>query len=116
MYLQVPLPPTRKLVEADLVATVDEAAVDKAAAEFNLEPTATQILLKQKLDQKDLELFYTSVENPIYEYLYDPNSAEGLMDGEPLIYHSYFIAFQFKGLSQTEAESMMQEIDQISKK
>ncbi len=92
-----------------------EEAVEKAKEAYNLDPGAVKILLGQSLDQKDLELFYTSVENPIYEYLYDPNSAEGLMDGEPLIGHAYFIAFQFKGLSEAEAEAMMQEIGQISK-
>lgn len=93
-----------------------EDAVEEARKDFNLDPAAVKIFLGTTLDQKDLELFYTSAENPIYEFLYDPNSPEGLMDGESMIDHSYFMAFQLKGLSHAEAESMMDEIDKISRK
>jgi hypothetical protein len=92
-----------------------EEAAEEAAKEFNLDPSAVKIFLEQELDQKDLELFYTSVSNPIYEYLYDPNSPEGFMDGEPLINHAFFLGFQLKGLSFAEAESVMSEVDQIPK-
>lgn len=93
-----------------------EDAVEKIDEEFNLEPSAKKILLGQGLDQKDLELFYTSVENPIYEFLYDPHSQESLLDGEPLIQHAYFLGFQFRGLSLSDAEAMVNELGQISKK
>lgn len=96
--------------------TPPEDAVEKANEEFHLEPSAKKILLGQKIDQKDMELFYTSVENPIYEHLYDPHSSESLMDGEPLIGLAFFMAFQFKGLSEVEAESVMNEIGAISRK
>ncbi len=92
-----------------------EEAVGRADEEFHLEPAAKKILLGEALDQKDLELFYTSVENPIYEFLYDPHSQESLMDGEPLIHHAYLMTFQFKGLTETEAETVVTEIGQISK-
>lgn len=93
-----------------------EDTLEKIEEEYHLEPSAKKILLGQALDQKDLELFYTSVENPIYEFLYDPHSQESLLDGEPLIQHAYFIAFQFRGLSQADAESVINELGQISKK
>lgn len=106
----------KSLKEEMNAGTSREQAIEKVDEEFHLEPSAKKIILGQKLDQKDLELFYTSVENPIYEHLYDPNSAESLMDGEPLIGHAFFMAFQFKGLSEAEAESVLNEINQISKK
>ncbi len=93
-----------------------EDAVQKADEEFHLEPSSRKILQGQKIDQKDLELFYTSVESPIYEHLYDPDSQESLMDGEPLIGLAFFMTFQFKGLSEAEADSVINEIGAISKK
>ncbi len=92
-----------------------DEALDKARKDFQMDPSAIKILKGETLDQKDLELFYTSVENPIYETLYDPHSPDGLMDGEPPIDHDYFMAFQFRGLSAEEAEALLKEADQISK-
>ena len=65
--------------------------------------------------EKDLELFYTSMENPIYEYLYQSEEA-GLTEGETLVDHSYFLGFQFKGLSEEEAEKTVQEIKQTPRR
>jgi len=90
-------------------------AIDAAAKEFNIEEDAVTILMNKDVDQKDLELFYTSVENPIYEFLYDTASEEGFQDGECLIDHSYFLAHQLKGLSEKEAESVVSEIEKLSK-
>ena len=92
-----------------------EEAIDAAAKEFNIEKDAVNILLGNDIDQKDLELFYTSAENPIYEFLYDTASEEGFQDGECLLDHSYFLAHQLKGLSENEAESVVSEIEKLSK-
>ncbi len=90
-------------------------AVTEAAKEFNIEEDAVTILLNKPVDQKNLELFYTSVENPIYEFLYDTASEEGFMDGECLIDHSYFLSHQLKGLSEKDAEMVVSEIERLSK-
>ncbi len=92
-----------------------QEAVEKAGKEFNIEEDAVNILLNKTVDLKDLELFYTSRANPIYEFLYDTASEEGFLDGESLIDHSYFLAHQLKGLSQGEAESVVSEIEGLSK-
>ncbi len=90
-------------------------AINEASKEFNMEDDAVKILLNTAVDPKDLELFYTSRENPIYEFLYDVGSEEGFLDGESLIDHSYFLAHQIKGLSEEEAESVVSEIERLSK-
>ena len=90
-------------------------AIDEVAKEFNIEEDAVNILLGQTVEQKDLELFYTSAENPIYEFLYDTASEEGFQDGECLIDHSYFLSHQLKGLSEQEAEAVVSEIEKLSK-
>jgi hypothetical protein len=92
-----------------------EAAIKEAAKQFNIEEDTVTILSNKTVDQKNLELFYTSVENPIYEFLYDTASEEGFMDGECLIDHSYFLSHQLKGLSEKEAESVVSEIERLSK-
>ena len=90
-------------------------AIEEAAKEFNIEEDAVSILSNKAVDQKNLELFYTSAENPIYEFLYDTASEEGFMDGECLIDHSYFLSHQLKGLSEKEAELVVSEIERLSK-
>jgi len=90
-------------------------AIEEAAKKFNIEEDAVSILLNKTIDQKNLELFYTSAENPIYEFLYDTASGEGFLDGECLIDHSYFLSHQLKGLSEEEAESVVSEIERLSK-
>jgi hypothetical protein len=90
-------------------------AIEKAAREFNIEEDAVTILSNKTVDQKNLELFYTSAENPIYEFLYDTASEEGFMDGECLIDHSYFLSHQLQGLSKEDAESVVSEIERLSK-
>lgn len=90
-------------------------AVAAASKKFNIEEDAVSILLGKSVDTKDLELFYTSAENPIYEYLYDTSSEGGFSDGESLIDHSYFLAHQLQGLNENDAESVVQEIEKLSK-
>ena len=83
--------------------------------EFEIDPVSIKVILGEAPGEKGLELFYTSVENPIYEYLYQSEEA-GFSDGETLIEHSYFLGFQLKGLSKAEAEKAMQEIKQTQEK
>ncbi len=93
-----------------------EAALEAIKNQFAIEPTSIKVILSKLVDHKDLELLYTSVENPIYENLYDPNSSSGFMDGESLLDHAYFLAHQFKGLSSEEAAAIFEEIEKMSEK
>lgn len=90
-------------------------AIREASQKFNIEDDAVKILSNKTIDPKDLELFYTSAENPIYEFLYDSGSEDGFLDGECLLDHSYFLGHQLKGLSEVEAESVFSEIERLSK-
>jgi len=86
-----------------------EDAVNLAKANFEMDPASVKIILGQPIGPKDLELFYTSAENPIYEYLYETDSPDGFLDGESLIDHSYYLGHQLKGQSEEEAESALNE-------
>ncbi|MFQ5451269.1 MAG: hypothetical protein ACE5E9_11625 [Nitrospinaceae bacterium] len=89
-----------------------EAAVDEARKKFEMDPASVNIILGKTVSSKDLELFYTSAENPIYEFLYEPEST-GFMDGETLLDHSYFLGQQLKGLNEEEIESIMNEASRL---
>ncbi|CAI2717297.1 hypothetical protein [Nitrospina watsonii] len=90
-------------------------AAKEAGDAFNMDEASIRIYLGYQINHQDLELFYTSAENPIYEYLYDPNAEEGFMDGETLIDHSYFLGHQLMGLSESETEKVIEEIEKLSK-
>ena len=83
--------------------------------EFQIDPISIKVILGERPGEKDMELFYTSAENPIYEFLYQSEEAD-LTEGEILIEHLYFLGFQFQGLSEEEAEKAVQEIKQTQKK
>lgn len=93
-----------------------ESALEEIKDDFGIDPCAIKIILQATLNPKDLELFYISVENPIYEELYDSNSSAGFMDEESLADHSYFMAHQLKGLSEEDALSVFQEMERLSQK
>lgn len=109
-----------KKIEEAIAANVKggksrEAALEAVKDDFGIDPSAVKIILGKTADHKDLELFYTSAENPIYEYLYDSEATAAFADGESLIDHSYFIGHILKGLSEKEAESVIGEMEKAAK-
>jgi hypothetical protein len=90
-------------------------AIEEIKSEFEMDPSAVKVMQGQKLGPKDMELFYTSTENPIYEYLYDTDSEDSLMDGESLIDHSYYLGHQLQGLSEEDIEKTLQESSRLTK-
>ncbi|MFQ5671990.1 MAG: hypothetical protein ACE5G9_02770 [Nitrospinales bacterium] len=89
-------------------------ALAEIREEYDIDASSIKVILGQRMEEKDLELFYTSAENPIYEYLYQ--SAEmGFGDEETLIDHLYFLCFQLKGLSEPEAEAVMKKLSKTRK-
>lgn len=91
------------------------AAVEAAQDEFGIQPAACKIILGKKVTQSDLELYYTSIDNPIYESLVAADSADGFMDGEAAIDRAYFMAFRLKGLGEAEAEEIVNQTANINK-
>ncbi|MEC7640779.1 MAG: hypothetical protein VYC17_01355, partial [Nitrospinota bacterium] len=97
-----------------------EEALEALKEKFEIEDSAIKVLLGIEVSQKDLELFYTSVENPIYEYLTPKQEGRwGLMDGESLMDHDYYLGSQLKvwvWRKRDEVESLMNEIEKKQKK
>ena len=81
-------------------------------------------MLGQKITSSDLELLYTSVENPIYEVLTDPEDGRwGVMDGESLLDHTYYMGAHLKVWEwrkreevEAETEAVLKELNKSSKK
>ncbi len=103
-----------RTIESALAGEIEQGsskqdALNTVKDSFSIEEDSIKTILSQPITDKDLELFYTSVENPIYEYLYDVDQA-GMDEEETLIDHSYFMGFQFRGLDYQEAERTMESI------
>ena len=94
--------------------TLEEAVV-QAKTEFDLEDSTVNILLGKDITQKDLELFYTPVDTPIYEEIYSTDTEHGMMDGESFADHSYFMGHQFKGKNEKELASFLDGVSQMGK-
>lgn len=74
-----------------------EKALKDLQEEYSIEDSTIQFLLSDKTGEKDLELFYTSVENPIYEYLFEKQDGSwGTLDGETLIDQAYGLGAHLK--------------------
>lgn len=93
-----------------------EQALEAVKGDYEIDDTSIMVLLNKKITPKDLELFYTSVENPIYEYLNPMQEGRwGLMDGESLLDHAYYLGSQLKVWVWRKREDVEEVMDEISK-
>ena len=99
--------------------TSREEALADLKKDYEIDALSIKFLLGQKISPKDQELFYTSRENSIYEYLtHGEEGRWGLMDGESLIDHAYYMGSNLKiweWRKREEAESVMAEIEKTQK-
>ena len=101
-----------------------EEALKEIQTDYEIDDTSVKILLGQKITSSDLELLYTSVENPIYEVLTDPEDGRwGVMDGESLLDHTYYMGAHLKVWEwrkreevEAETEAVLKELNKSSKK
>ncbi|MBI4384080.1 MAG: hypothetical protein HY579_08625 [Nitrospinae bacterium] len=120
-YLHYVFTRRNEAIEEAVVANMKGGKSKKEALEaikgdFDIDPDTIKIVLGERMEHKDQELFYTSAENPIYENLYDPNSASNVMDDEAPIDRSYFLAHILKGMSRQEADSIVNDLEKTIKK
>ena len=93
-----------------------EEALQATKGDYEIDDISIKVLLNKKISQKDLELFYTSVENPIYEYLNPMQEGSwGHMDGESLLNHAYFLGSELKVWTWRKREDVEMVMDEISK-
>ena len=101
-----------------------EEALESVKDDYEMDVTTIKVLLGKPISAEDMELFYTSVENPIYEALTEVEDGRwGVMDGESLLDHSYYMGSHLKVWEwrkreevEEEAESIMKELSKTSPK
>ncbi|MGV7220039.1 MAG: hypothetical protein ACQ9MH_00785 [Nitrospinales bacterium] len=74
-----------------------EEALRVAQKEFEMEDCSIKILLNKEISNKDLELFHTTTDNPIYEYLTQKNEGSWeTLEGETFMDQSFSLGSQLK--------------------
>ncbi|MEE9258531.1 MAG: hypothetical protein V3U37_03220 [Nitrospinaceae bacterium] len=120
-----PFAKRNKAIEEDIAKEMQngksrEEALNSLKEKYEIEDPSIKVLLNQKVNQKDLELFYTSVENPIYELLTLGEEGQwGTVEGETPINHAYYMGSHLKvweWRKREEAESLMEDLSQTRKK
>lgn len=74
-----------------------EEALQAFKGEFEIDELSIKVLLGKEINEKDLELFYTSVDNPIYDYLTEKQEGRWeSLDGETLMDQAYSLGSHLK--------------------
>ena len=120
-YTHYPFATRNKSIEEEISQTMKsgssrEESLKIVKDNYEMDETSIKILLGKPINQQDMELFYTSVENPIYEVLTEVDNPElGLMDGETLLDHSYFMGSNLKVWDWRKREEVEQEAESVLK-
>ena len=128
-YTHYPFAKRNKTIEGKWQEKINEGkskaeALKDIQADYEIDDTSMKILLGQKISPPDLELLYTSVENPIYEALTEVEDGRwGVMDGESLLDHTYYMGAHLKVWEwrkreevEAETETVMSQLTKSSKK
>ena len=128
-YTHYPFAKRNKTIEEKWQEGINEGkskaeALKAIQADYEIDDTSVKILLGQKISPPDLELLYTSVENPIYEALTEVEDGRwGVMDGESLLDHTYYMGAHLKVWEwrkreevESETETIMSQLTKSSKK
>ena len=128
-YTHYPFAKRNKTIEEKWREGINEGkskaeALKAIQADYEIDDTSVKILLGQKISPPDLELLYTSVENPIYEALTEVEDGRwGVMDGESLLDHTYYMGAHLKVWEwrkreevEAETETVMSQLTKSSKK
>ena len=128
-YTHYPFAKRNKTIEGKWQEEINEGkskaeALKAIQADYEIDDTSMKILLGQKISPPDLELLYTSVENPIYEALTEVEDGRwGVMDGESLLDHTYYMGAHLKVWEwrkreevEAETETVMSQLTKPSKK
>jgi len=126
-YTHYPFAKRNKAIEDEIEKSVQagssrEEALKSIKADYEIDDSTIKVLLGKPISNEDMELFYTSVENPIYSALTEVEDGRwGAMDGESLLDHSYHMGAHLKVWEwrkreeiEAETESVMQELRKTS--
>jgi hypothetical protein len=128
-YTHYPFAKRNKAIEDEINDKIKagssmEEALKSIKESYELDDTTIKVLLGKPISPEDMELFFTSVENPIYEALTEAEDGRwGMMDGESLLDHSYYMGSHLKVWEwrkreevEAEAEEVLRELNKTSPK
>lgn len=99
---QYPFAQRNKAIEEEIGKKMEggcsrEKALQALKSEFEIDGLSIKVLLGKEINEKDLELFYTSVDNPIYEYMTEKQEGKWeSLDGETLMDQAYSLGSHLK--------------------
>lgn len=118
-YTHYPFAKRNKAIEDEINAKIKtgssmEEALKSIKNNYELDDTTIKVLLGKPISPEDKELFFTSVENPIYEVLTEAEDGRwGMMDGESLLDHSYYMGSHLKVWEWRKQEEVEAEAEEI---
>jgi hypothetical protein len=97
-----------------------EDALQEVKEEYEIDESSISFLQNKEISKKNIELFYTSVENPIYEYLTEKEDGSwGAVDGESLLNQAYYLGSTLKvwvWRKKEETEAFVEDMSKSIKK
>ena len=118
-YTHYPFAKRNKAIEDEINDKIKagssmEEALKSIKESYELDDTTIKVLLGKPISPEDMELFFTSVENPIYEALTEAEDGRwGMMDGESLLDHSYYMGSHLKVWEWRKREEIEAEADEV---
>ena len=122
---QYPFSKRNKAIEESITKEVDagksfEEALQVVKEKHDIDDACTDFLKNKEISKENMELFYTSAENPIYEYLTEREDGSwGAVEGESLLDQAYYLGSTLKvwvWRKKEDAESTMEGMSSVLKK
>jgi hypothetical protein len=122
---QYPFAKRNKAIEENITKEVDAGKSFKEALQVvkekhDIDDACTDFLQDKEISKENIELFYTSAENPIYEYLTEREDGSwGAVEGESLLDQAYYLGSTLKvwvWRKKEDAESTMEGMSSVLKK
>ena len=122
---QYPFAKRNKAIEESITKEVDagksfEEALQVVKEKHDIDDVCTDFLKNKEISKENMELFYTSAENPIYEYLTEREDGSwGAVEGESLLDQAYYLGSTLKvwvWRKKEDAESTMEGMSSVLKK
>ena len=122
---QYPFAKRNKAIEESISKEINEGkpfeeALQEIKGKYEIEDVSISFLLNNEIGKKDMELFYTSTANPIYEYLTEREDGSwGAVDGESLLDQAYYLGSTLKvwvWRKKEDVASAMKDTSDIIKK
>jgi hypothetical protein len=118
-YTHYPYAKRNKAIEDEINEKIKaggsmEEALNSIKDHYEVDDTTIKVLLGKPINPEDTELFFTSVENPIYEALTESEDGRwGMMDGESLLDHSYAMGSHLKVWEWRKREEVEAEAEEV---